>query len=194
MVFLACLALLVLAFAHGLITRPDESLLARYGSAYGIVLKSSFAGVWLGLLGLRAMEAARGRFLRRMMAESGVSKEDVEAVLPVEAGPPWWRVELSGFHLVMWLGLPVLVYLWRTAEDVPDWMMAILAWLLLGWVCKGFFLLQFLTASPDHKPLCSRQYRWLGTLRGTLFMLVGLPAIILAVVWLLFWLLDLVGW
>jgi hypothetical protein len=195
-VFLACILLFMVGLVYEIASQPATSWLVGYGAVYAIALKGSGAVALASGLAMRATEAARGRFMRRLMARSGVSSEDADLIAPPPAreGPPLWRVEVSGFHLLMWLGLPVLVYFWRTTKDLPDWTVLILIYLLFGWACKGFIWLQFITADADYAAVCRRQHRWLGTVRGTLFMLVGVPAIAAAAWVIICRVLDLVGW
>ncbi len=84
------------------------------------------------------------------------------------AASPWWRAELSGFHLLLWMGLPFLaigVYLDRDPKRLPLWMDVVGGFLMLGWFIKVMFW--FVLANDDDDRAIG-QYRWFGTAAGTL--------------------------
>ncbi len=127
---------------------------------------------------LRAMEASRDRYVRRVMRGAGVSTGDIEAVVPREHGPPWWRVELSGLHLALWLGIPCVVAAFGRDSDPPGWLAAIAVYTIFAWIFKGGFWWGSLWVEPDRRVVWRERYRWFGTLKGTLFGLVAVPAIV----------------
>jgi hypothetical protein len=118
-------------------------------------------------------------------AQSGVRAEPAE---PWEddaddhgTARPWWRVELSGFHLLLWVGLPFLALgFYLDPKDPPLWMGVVLGFVMLGWFIKVMF---WLLIARDIDDTAFDEYRWFGTARGTLVATAVLSAIGL-LIWL----------
>ncbi len=194
MVFISCLLAIVVTLVYGLIALPSRLWLAdRYGGVLAAVLKSAFAIAVLSIIALNLIERERGRVLRRVMMQSGVSREDAEAVAPPQTGQPWWRTELSGGHLVLWLGLPVLAVLWSKNEAFPEWCVAVAIYLTVMWFFKGMFMFGLLIEQGDRRGRWHREYRWFGTLKGALVGLIVLPAALTAAAFAVWWLMELIG-
>jgi len=132
--------------------------------AHRIVLDGALV-LSLAVLIARAMQR---RSLRHNAAEPDVAQGYDNALLQGDTEPPWWRVELSGFHLILWLGVPFLVVAF--AHDKPDeplWLLVTLGFLMVGWFTKIMFWV-FLAHHPGDADERTAQYRWFGTPRGTL--------------------------
>jgi hypothetical protein len=133
--------------------------------------------LYLSRLGMRAMEGAADTYLRRVMRGSDISEDDIEAVVPRGDAPPWWRVELSGFHLLLWLTIPGLVAALHFSPKPSAWIGVLFAYMIVAWVLKvGVWAMLLFGEDTDRRLALERRYRWFGTLRGTLFALVAVPA------------------
>jgi hypothetical protein len=108
---------------------------------------------------------------------------------PAKPARPWWRVELSGAHLLLWCCVPVIAYT-AHARHAPEWVSAVGMFGAIAWVFKVCFLLLLLLAGfrPDTWPV--RAYRWCATLTGTVVALVFVPAGFLLVGGGMSWLID----
>jgi hypothetical protein len=92
-----------------------------------------------------------------------------------DAAPPWWRVELSGIHLLLWVGAPFLAAgLSLNPMHPPLWMAFVGGFLLFGWFIKVMFWMQLL---HDDDEAAIVQYRWFGTTEGTLAAAAVISAI-----------------
>ena len=179
---LTYVAFLVLAVLHHLTLGSGKVEYPNVPPVAVAAFGCSLLCMYVARLGLRAMEGASDTFLRWVLRRSDVSEEDVEAVVPREYGPPWWRVELSGMHLLLWLGLPVLVVGFKSPGALPPWAIGVLLYMVFAWILKGGFWLAFLLVEADRRGAWHRRYEWFRTLRGTLFAAVAVPAIALAMV------------
>jgi hypothetical protein len=102
----------------------------------------------------------------------------------------WWRVELSGVHLVLWASIPVIGLASRSPHS-PDWMWMIGLFAGIAWVFKVCFLLLLLFSLANPDSGVRKAYRWFGTLRGTVAALVLVPLGFVAVGVGMSWLLEL---
>ncbi|MFB3881646.1 MAG: tetratricopeptide repeat protein [Armatimonadota bacterium] len=155
------------------------------GAAMKVVAVVGLVGVWATILTLRGMEAYRDRFVRGVMRRAGVSEEDVDAAVPRETGPAWWRVETSGMHLALWIALPAVI-IGLPRGHLPDWAGFAIGYALFAWILKFGFWMGLLLVERDRRPAWRRWYRWFGTLKGALFALVGVPGIVVALVMLIY--------
>jgi hypothetical protein len=160
---------------------------------FGLAATIAVLALWAALLLLRGMETVRDRYVRRVMREAGVSHEDIEAVVPREQGMPWWRVELSGLHLALWVGPPVVVFAFGTQSEPPGWAVVAAIYIVFAWILKGGFWLGLLVVHPDRRVAWRNRYRWFGTLKGTLLGLIAVPGIVFGFVVLLVLLAELFG-
>ena len=117
-------------------------------------------------------------------------KEQARAAQPPQAVRPWWRVELSGMHLLLWLALPAAL-LPFLASVWPSWLSPVAAVAILGWCTK--LALLGLRAIGGRKSGYAGAYRWCGTWVGGLAVLVGVPAALFAMGCGLVWLMDIFG-
>jgi hypothetical protein len=163
---------LVLTWVYELVRGPGTAPTPSRG--FVLVAGVAVGALWGAMLLLRAMEASRDRYLRRAMRGAGVSTGDIEATVPRGHGPPWWRVELSGLHLVLWLAIPFFVSVGHW-EGCPDWLAQ--AALVMGfiWVLKVCCWLFLLFARPHPQHGVRKVYRWAGTLPGSLVLVVAVP-------------------
>ncbi len=185
----ACLAWLAVEAATALYNRvagTGKLESAIPDSARLVLVLSIFGSMGLIAVALRAMDAHRRGFLRRLLTQSNVAREEIDAVFPMGVGPPWWRVELSGFHLVVWLSLLASAIKIASGQRWSDWADVIFLYAAIGGFLKAGFWMALVQVEPERRAAWGRAYRWFGTLRGTVFMLLVIPAVLVGVP-LLFW-------
>ncbi len=189
LVQVACLAWLAVEAATALYNRVAgtgtlESAVPE--SVRLVLVLSIFGSMGLIAVALRAMDAHRRGFLRRLLTQSNIPREDIDAVFPMEVGPPWWRVELSGFHLVVWLSILASAIRIASGQRWTGWAEVIFLYAALGGFLKAGFWMALVLVQSDRRAAWGRTYRWFGTFRGTVFMLLVIPAVFVGVP-LLFW-------
>jgi len=140
----------------------------------------AFIAMWASMLAIGLMRSLEQPYLRWLTRRARVPRADADAVLEPELHPPWWRVELSGAHLILWLGLPVLLLYNRSPKLFPEWFVVVVVWGGALWAAKLFYWGEFLLAGPEGVKLARRQYRWFATLPGALAALTAMAAIIAA--------------
>ena len=172
---LVWLLFLALRFGAG---RLAPSAVPGLDHALVILAMAALVLMYAARLGARAMEALEGRYFRKLLLEADAPEEDVDRLLGRPDGPPMWRVELSGMHLVLWLGVPLIVVFVRRADPEPTWIGAAVAYMLFAWIFKFGFWMGLVLVERDRRPAWWRRYRWFGTLKGTLFALVAVPGIV----------------
>jgi hypothetical protein len=86
------------------------------------------------------------------------------------AGPPWWRVELSGLHLVLWICVLLALSGLVKNNVIPEkFQQTATAIAIIGWVIKicCWYLWSFAYGSAQTKLWLLQLYRSCGTLRGS---------------------------
>jgi tetratricopeptide (TPR) repeat protein len=193
-IVVTCIVLLVANLVYGVITLPREpALFTRYGDIFGAIFRVSFVAAILSRLGAGALSALAPAVLRKELRRSGASQQDISAFLPQPRDRPWWKVELSGGHLVLWLGLPLLVVSWRQSDALPEWCLWIGMYLTLLWFFKGVFMFSLLTQQGERREKWQKEYRYFSTLKGALVGLIGLPVALAAVGFGLWQIMGLIG-
>ena len=94
---------------------------------------------------------------------------------------------------MLWFGLPVLIFLWHKGQSLPDWTLGVAVYLFVLWFFKGVFMFSLLTESGERREAWQKQYRWFGTLWGTLFGLLVMPAIVAGAILLVWGVFELAG-
>jgi len=105
----------------------------------------------------------------------------------IETGPPWWRVELSGLHLVLWICILLALSGLVKNNVIPEkFQQTATAIAIIGWVIKicCWYLWSFAYGSAQTKLWLLQFYRSCGTLRGSaiaiaLVLLVAISIILL---------------
>jgi hypothetical protein len=151
-----------------------------------VLVLSIFGSMGLIAVALRTMDAHRRGFLRRLLTHSNVAREEIDAVFPMEVGPAWWRVELSGFHLIVWLSILASAIKIASGERWSGWAEVIFLYAGIGGFLKAGFWMALVRVQPDRRAPWGRAYRWFGTFPGTVFMLLIIPAVLVGVP-VLFW-------
>jgi hypothetical protein len=185
-ILIACVLLGLGNLVYGFITLSKKiALFTTYGDLFAAVAKSSFIAALLSGFASGWVPVIREKIVFAEIAKAAGIINEGQAALSKK---PWWKVELSGFHLLMWLGLPFLIYAYRTKGHFPDRWVIVFIYLMLGWILKSFYIAELLKRPPpDNREETRRHYNWFGTLRGTLIV-SGIIILACTVIGLLFWL------
>jgi hypothetical protein len=110
------------------------------------------------------------------------------------AAPPWWRTEMKGTHLIIWISLALAIYGLVLPHRLPDELhdAAVLA-AMVGWIAKlSYWAIWRMVPARTRLGMC-RFYRWCGTRLGTATTMVGTPCILIGLGTMIIWMLQLFG-
>lgn len=187
-----CVVAIAVGIAYRSIAHPAGFSLSDFAATMVFAIKVFGAGILLSSVALNLIGRVHDSIVRREMVLSEVAPADVDAAAPERAGPPWWKVELSGAHLALWVLLPLLVYAFREAHDMPDWTVWPAIYLLVLWVVKAGVIASMLLGDWGENDRWLRQYQWFGTARGSAVALVVFPACVGMVMLLVWWVFGLI--
>ncbi len=187
-----CVLLLGLGIAYRLLFHPAGFALSDFVGTLLFAIKRLLVGACCSYAALNVLTRMGDTIIRREMIASTIPVDDVDAVAPRGSGPPFWRVELSGAHVILWAAFPFLVFAFRRAHELPDWVVVPAIYFLVLWVVKGGILVSLMLGDWGENDKWLRQYQWFGTLRGSVVALVGFPACVGLIMLLLWWLFGLI--